>query len=265
MTLRVVYRISPSEIAAPQAHSLSAVKKQTSRRWLARWAAPILLFLIGCLAFGYYSYDILDARFFQDEQSRQFDQALRNAHDKAVADLNAEATADLNSRPSTSDAPPVLPSFSESAGTSAQQQAAIKNMPLGRIEINSLGLTAMIQEGTSEQILKRGVGHITGTASLGHTGNIGLAAHRDTFFRKLRNIHDGDGITLTTLNGSFNYRVELISIVEPQNSAVLRDTGENILTLVTCYPFSYIGPAPKRFIVRAKEVPSEPAAIAAKK
>ncbi len=114
----------------------------------------------------------------------------------------------------------------------------------------------MIQEGTGEQTLQRGVGHIAGTASLGTPGNIGLAAHRDTFFRKLKNIHEGDEITLTTLAGSYNYRVELISIVEPEDSAVLRDTGGNILTLVTCYPFSYIGPAPKRFTVRAKQEPS---------
>jgi sortase A len=123
----------------------------------------------------------------------------------------------------------------------------------------------MIQEGTSTHTLQRGVGHITGTALLGRSGNIGLAAHRDTFFRKLRNIHRGDEITLTALDGSYKYRVELISIVGPEDSAVLRNTGENILTLVTCYPFSYIGAAPKRFIVRAKQVPSTPAAIAEKK
>lgn len=212
-----------------------------------------MLFLVGCLALGYYAYDILDARFFQDDQSRKFDKALRNAHDTAVAELSAEAAADLNSRARNAKTP-AIPDFSEStAGDAPSQNAAIQNMPLGRIEINSIGLTAMIQEGTGAQTLQRGVGHITGTASLGASGNIGLAAHRDTFFRKLRNIHEGDEITLTTLAGSYNYRVELISIVEPDNSAVLRDMGGNILTLVTCYPFGYIGPAPKRFIVRAKQ------------
>ena len=170
-----------------------------------------------------------------------------------MTDLNAEVTADLNSRRPGAKTIAAMPDFSESAGTPSLQRSAIENMPLGRIEINSIGLTAMIQEGTAEQILQRGVGHIAGTASLGASGNIGLAAHRDTFFRKLKNIHEGDKITLTTLAGSYKYRVELISIVEPQDSAVLRDTGGNILTLVTCYPFSYIGPAPKRFIVRAKQ------------
>ena len=121
----------------------------------------------------------------------------------------------------------------------------------------------MIQEGTSDRTLQRGVGHITGTALLGKSGNVGLAAHRDTFFRKLRDIQAGDDIKLTTLTGSVLYRVELISIVEPEDSRVLSNSGENVLTLVTCYPFSYIGPAPKRFIVRAKQISSTSAPLAA--
>jgi len=255
MTLRVEYRISSSEISAPPPESSSAVSRPCSS-WTSRWAAPILLFLIGCLAFGYYAYDILDARFFQDEQSRNFDQALRDAHDNAAADLSAEAAAELNSRAPRAGSSPAMPAFSEASAVDrlAKQPAITGNMPLGRIEINSIGLTAMIQEGTGVQTLQRGVGHITGTAPMGHSGNVGLAAHRDSFFRKLRNIHEGEEITLTTLNGSYKYRVELISIVEPEDSAVLRDNGENVLTLVTCYPFNYIGSAPKRFIVRAKEV-----------
>jgi sortase A len=263
MTLRVEYQMSASEITAPPAQSPSAGLRPR-RSWISRWAAPILLFLIGCFALGYYAYDILDARFFQDDQSRQFDQALSNAHEKAVADLSAEAAADLNSHSAKANASPAIPSFAETAAAETQP-APMGNMPLGRIEINSIGLTAMIQEGTGVQTLQRGVGHITGTAQLGHSGNVGLAAHRDTFFRKLRNIHDGQEITLTTLNGSYNYRVELISIVEPEDSGVLRDTGGNVLTLVTCYPFNYIGSAPKRFIVRAKEVPPASVPVAATK
>ena len=261
MTLRVEYRIAASEITPSPTNSSSVSRKRQG--WFSRWAAPILLFLIGCFALGYYAYDILDARFFQDDQSRQFDKALLDAHDKAAADLSAEAAADLNSRLPKGVAAPTIPSFSESAAAETGQPSITGNMPLGRIEINSIGLTAMIQEGTGAQTLQRGVGHITGTAQLGHSGNVGLAAHRDTFFRKLRNIQQGQEITLTTLNGSYKYRVELISIVEPEDSAVLRNSGENILTLVTCYPFNYIGSAPKRFIVRAKEEPAESARIAA--
>ncbi len=234
-----------------------------------------MLFLIGCFALGYYAYDILDARFFQDDQSRQFDQALRNAHDDSAhspapdktpaEELRAEALADLKSREKPASNSPKMPAFAESAsvGEPKQPQTAAGNIPLGRIEIASIGLSAMIQEGTSDRTLQRGVGHITGTALLGKSGNIGLAAHRDTFFRKLRDIQSGDDIKLTTLAGSVMYRVELISIVEPEDSRVLSDSGENILTLVTCYPFSYIGPAPKRFIVRARLISAGPGSVAA--
>jgi sortase A len=163
---------------------------------------------------------------------------------------------------------PALPKFDESAGTNkatSPLSGLAESTPLGRIEIGSIGLKAMIQEGTGWRTLQRGVGHITGTALLGHSGNVGLAGHRDTFFRKLRNIQEGDEITLTTLTGTYVYRVGLISIVEPEESGVLRDSGENILTLVTCYPFSYVGPAPKRFIVRAQQVPSDSSAVTATK
>jgi LPXTG-site transpeptidase (sortase) family protein len=242
---------------------------------LARWAAPLVLFLIGCFALGYYAYDILDARFFQDDQSRQFDQALRDAHDSPANSLtpnrtpedalHAEALADLKSRANQTSAAPKMPALAESGAVneSAQPEIATGNAPLGRIEIPSLGLSAMIHEGTSSRTLQRGVGHITGTALLGKSGNVGLAAHRDTFFRELRDIQAGDDIKLTTLTGTIVYRVELISIVEPEDSRVLRDSSENILTLVTCYPFSYIGSAPKRFIVRAREISTTSAPVAA--
>ena len=274
MMLRVEYEISPPDPGPAPAHSSSG-KSQKHRNWFARWAAPLVLFLIGCFALGYYAFDILDARFFQDEQSRQFDQALHDAHDNSAIssapdktlaeELHAEALADLNSREQKPSASPEMPAFDESASANkpVQPEIAAKNIPLGRIEIASIGLSAMIQEGTSDRTLQRGVGHITGTALLGKSGNVGLAAHRDTFFRKLRDIQAGDDIKLTTLTGSVSYRVELISIVEPEDSRVLRDSGENILTLVTCYPFSYIGPAPKRFIVRARQISSTSTAVAA--
>ena len=264
MTLRVEYEISPAEqfpLPTPE-------KSRPHRSWFTRWTAPLVLFLIGCLALGYYAYDILDARFFQDDQSRQFDQALRDAHDSSATsttiektpaeELRAEALADLKSREQKTSGSPRMPSFAESgaATESAQPEIPAVNTPLGRIEIASIGLSAMIQEGTSNRTLQRGVGHITGTALLGKSGNVGLAAHRDTFFRKLRDIQAGDDIKLTTLTGTEVYRVELISIVEPEDSRVLSNSGENVLTLVTCYPFSYIGPAPKRFIVRARQISS---------
>jgi sortase A len=113
----------------------------------------------------------------------------------------------------------------------------------------------MIEEGDNGRTLRRAVGHIPGTALPGEPGNVVIAGHRDTFFRPLRNIHKGDEITLTTLDGVYRYRVDFTEVVEPQNAEALDASPDAILTLVTCYPFYFVGPSPKRFIVRASRMP----------
>jgi sortase A len=126
---------------------------------------------------------------------------------------------------------------------------------IGSLDIPRLGLSAIVIEGTSATSLRRAVGHITGTALPGQPGNVGISGHRDTFFRPLRNIRRNDIITLTTLFGEYRYRVVSTSIVRPDSVAELDPTRGEILTLVTCYPFYYVGPAPNRFIVRALAEP----------
>jgi len=118
----------------------------------------------------------------------------------------------------------------------------------------SIGLSAMFAEGIDRKTLQRGVGHIPGTALPGQQGNVALAGHRDTFFRPLRNIHKNDEITLETLDGSYRYRVDFTEVTGPEHAEVLNQSHEAILTLVTCYPFSFVGPAPQRFIVRAHRI-----------
>jgi sortase A len=125
---------------------------------------------------------------------------------------------------------------------------------IGRIEVQRLGVSVVVMEGTSDQTLRRAVGHIEGTAFPGQPGNVGLAGHRDTFFRPLKNIRAGDIITVTTLRGKYRYRVVSTKVVDPENVDVLDSDGSEILTLVTCYPFYYIGSAPDRFIVRAARI-----------
>jgi len=125
---------------------------------------------------------------------------------------------------------------------------------IGRIAIDRLGVSVAVVEGTDNPTLRRAAGHIAGTALPGQPGNMGIAAHRDTFFRPLRNIRDGDIITLTTLGGQYRYRVVSTKVVNPEDVAVLSSNGNEILTLVTCYPFYFVGPAPDRFIVRAARV-----------
>ncbi len=122
---------------------------------------------------------------------------------------------------------------------------------LGRLEIPQLGLIAMVQEGVDAGTLRRAVGHVPGTALPPERGNVALAGHRDTFFRPLRDVRVNDVIQLQTLDGEYRYRVESARIVAPGDVSVLKPTGRDTLTLITCYPFYYVGSAPNRLVIRA--------------
>ena len=117
----------------------------------------------------------------------------------------------------------------------------------------------MVDEGVDDGTLRRAVGHVPGTSVPGESGNVGIAGHRDSFFRGLKDIQRDDEINFATTSGSFKYVVKELSIVDPGNVAVLAPTDEPSLTMVTCYPFQYIGNAPRRFIVRATQVARVPA------
>jgi sortase A len=123
--------------------------------------------------------------------------------------------------------------------------------PMGRLEIPSIGLSAIYVEGSDSRTLRRAIGHIPGTALPGTSGNAALSAHRDTFFRHLGEVHRGDLIRITTTRGLYQYVVESSQTVDPDERAVLGNVGRPTLTLVTCYPFYYVGSAPKRFVVHA--------------
>ena len=125
---------------------------------------------------------------------------------------------------------------------------------LGRLEIQRLGLSVMVMEGDDHRTLRRAVGHIPRTSLPGEIGNMVLTGHRDTFFRPLRNIRLDDVVTLTTLQGEYRYRVLATQVVSPDKLAVLDPDGSEILTLITCYPFYFVGAAPNRFIVRAERI-----------
>ena len=190
-------------------------------RRILRWTQFGLL-ACGVLMLGYCGFVLLDTWAFQKREQLQFDRQL-------VERIALPA------------APKALPPAAEGG-------------LIGRIEIARLGVSVMVVEGTGSKALRRAAGHIVGTGLPGKPGNIGISAHRDTFFRPLRNIHKNDIITLTTLLGEYRYRVVSTRIVRPADVAVL-DRGEGeILTLVTCYPFYFVGSAPDRFIVRAERV-----------
>jgi sortase A len=197
---------------------------------ILRWTQRVLL--TGAVSMlGYAGFVLVDAWIFQERERRQLDLLL--------ADRQA---ANLGPRQAASPAPPGDPPPAEIGGL------------IGRIDIPRLRLSAVVVEGTDKAALRRAVGHITGTALPGHPGNIGIAGHRDTFFRPLRDIRENDIITLNTLLGEYRYRVVSATIVGPYDVAVLDPGASEILTLVTCYPFTFVGSAPERFIVRAKRV-----------
>jgi sortase A len=122
---------------------------------------------------------------------------------------------------------------------------------LARLEAPSVHMAATVLEGSDDRTLGRAAGHIEYTPRPGEPGNVGIAGHRDTTFRPLRNLKVGDPLRLTTADGIYDYEVTRTWVVEPEDVEVLDPTEHPALTLVTCYPFNFLGTAPRRFIVRA--------------
>jgi sortase A len=179
----------------------------------ARLVARVLL-ITGLLALGYAAYVVIDTKAYQAIEQKGFEQARQDA---------------------------------------AAAPALVDGVSIGEIQIPRLGLAAMVVQGDSAAILQRAVGHLADTALPGEPGNVVLAGHRDTFFRPLKRVRTGDAITLKTRNGDFEYLVESTAVVRPSDLQVIQPTNRRTLTLITCFPFSYVGPAPDRFIVRARE------------
>jgi len=179
----------------------------------ARLVARVLL-IAGLLALWYAAYVVIDTKAYQAIEQTRFEQARQDA---------------------------------------AAAPALVDGVSIGEIQIPRLGLAAMVVQGDSAAILQRAVGHLAETALPGEPGNVVLAGHRDTFFRPLKRVRTGDAITLKTRNGDFEYLVESTAVVRPTDLEVIQPTNRRTLTLITCFPFSYVGPAPDRFIVRARE------------
>jgi sortase A len=182
----------------------------------------VFLFIAGAIAVSFVALTLLNARLYQA--------AADSALDKQLNATEREAGLHEASLPST------LPREGDL---------------LGRIEIPRLGMKVAILEGTTSPTLRLGVGHIGGTALPGENGNIGIAGHRDTFFRALKDIRAGDEIQIQTAASLSRFNVDQVQIVTPGDVGVLAQSAESAITLVTCYPFHYIGAAPKRFIVHA--------------
>ena len=197
---------------------------------MLRWIQRVLLFSAVALL-SYCAFVLLDSWIFQEQQARELDRLL---HDEiAVSIVKPQA---------------VLPVVPEDLPTIAADGL------IGRFEIPRLGLSVIVAEGIGKRTLRRGIGHIPGTALPGQAGNVGIAGHRDTFFRSLKDIQVHDMIVVSTGWGEYRYRVVSSRVVGPHEVEVLDPTSDEVLTLVTCHPFYLVGPAPDRFIVRAARV-----------
>jgi sortase A len=199
-------------------------------RLVLRWTKRVLL-AGGVSMLGYCLFVAADAWHFQREQRARLEHLLQYK----------QASSDPRNHTSPS-------------GSPKDWLPAANGGLIGRIDIPRLGLSVIVIEGVDHITLRRAVGHIPGTALPGQPGNVGISGHRDTYFRPLRNIQQNDIITLTTVLGEYRYRVVSTKVVSPFDVAVLDPSQNETLTLVTCYPFYYLGPAPDRFIVRADRV-----------
>jgi sortase A len=177
------------------------------------------------------------------------------------AGLEQFAAARAQESAATRVAPATLPSVAEPDRSlwSAQRiraydTSSAATMPIGVLRIPAVKLAVPIYEGTSDSTLNRGAGRIEGTAQLDEEGNVGIAAHRDGFFRALKDIDIGAELTLQTPRGDRHFQVTSLLITEPTDVAVIARGQTAALTLVTCYPFYFVGSAPQRFIVRAEPI-----------
>lgn len=214
---------------------MKLVMNRNSARWVLRWTQRVLLTCAASLL-GYCGFALFDAWAFDKRESLEFERWLQK--ERGISRVAPQAVP-----PAPRQGPPAT---------------AIDGL-IGRMEITRLRISAVVIEGTAAATLRRAVGHIFGTGLPGEPGNIGLAGHRDTFFRPLRNIRRDDVITITTLRGDYRYRVVSTSVVDSHDIAVLNPDGTEVLTLVTCHPFYLLGSAPNRFIVRAKRIAADTA------
>jgi sortase A len=226
-TLRLI-TLAPTDERGPLPPHADPPRARRGLRMLER-----VLLIIGIVCLGYFGYVSAETALYQAYETRELDAILASVPEPRPASTAA---------PVDEVAPP-------------RAQPASGSL-LGRLEIPRLRVSAIVRAGSDARTLRLAIGHIGGTALPGERGNVGLAAHRDTFFRRLGEIRADDEVRLVTREGTFTYRVEGTRIVDPQDVWVLDPTNDPALTLITCYPFRYIGSAPQRFIVRAELVGS---------
>ncbi len=232
----------------------------------------LCLVALGLAGVGYYTYTLADEHVYQSFQNWAFDQGIAGRADVTFVDYLSERTLwGFLTRGNHATAAASIAAKADTSDTTPKPAAAAPTRPahgalLGRLEIPRLRLSAMVREGVDDKILSVAVGHVPATALAGQAGNFAIAAHRDTLFRALKDIRSDDLVTFQSPDGgAYEYRVAATQIVKPSDVNILRADGgglitgggstrgmPKLLTMITCYPFSYVGSAPKRFIVEAK-------------
>jgi sortase A len=220
-------------IAWLDARQVSLFANEVLRRVVRRtYALEHLLLAITAVSLGWYAFVSISTAQERASLARELEHAgsALTATPVATSGTNAEATA--------------------RALTARLAPRAV----IGRIDVPRLKLSALAREGADARTLRDSVGHVPETPLPGDVGNAAFAGLRDTFFRNLEGVRKGDEIVVTTASGIHKYVVTATRVVTPTDTSMLTPTSERALTLVTCYPFDYIGAAPERFIVRAEGV-----------
>ena len=201
-----------------------------TRSWI-RWTRRFF-FITATVALGYVAFTLVETSLYQASAKRS---------------LETPISAELEHKAIPSEAEGV----SEPAVGKQGNELGHLDDAIGRLDIPRLGMSVAVLRGTNWHLLRLGAGHVEGTPLPGEDGNSAIAGHRDTFFRELKDIRKNDEIQFQTATGLYHYKVDWMAVVSPDDTAVLAPSTDSELTLVTCFPFEFLGSAPKRFVVRA--------------
>jgi LPXTG-site transpeptidase (sortase) family protein len=222
------------------------VRVTPGSRTLLHWAADLLM-LAGSAGVMVFAWSLLDGAYYQHAQKIQFESQIAGG-DAGLA----EQVSLVDPHPLSNNQPTfpfqVVPQFVPTP----QKPRGRDPLLIGELEVPRIGLSVMVREGLDAATLRRAVGHVPSTALPGQAGNFVVMGHRDTFFRPLRELEKGDTVQIATARGRFAYVIESLEVVEPEGITLSAAASEKVATLITCFPFNYVGTAPRRFVARAR-------------
>jgi len=214
------------------------IRVQLEGRRLLKLAGDLLI-VGGAASLLVFAWAMLDGAYYQYTQKIRFDTRIADG-DPGIA----KQISPTEARPRSETAFRLLPTL--------RQHLEPDPLLICKLEVPRIGLSVMVREGVDDATLRRAAGHVPSTALPGEPGNLVILGHRDTFFRGLRDLEYGDTLEVSTARGHFTYAIESIQVVDPNGITLTAPASEAVATLITCFPFKYIGPAPRRFVARAR-------------